>query len=243
MSGSSTVASLGPGRSLFGYGQVAGSLLLVFPLFLIYEVGLLITPASNGVDFMSRLIFDAVDQDPQNYLLVHIAMAAVFLLLLHTLYRRGILELDRVGPVLLESCIYALTLGSFIIFVMDRLLGLELLAVGFGEKLGNTLVISLGAGVHEELVFRLGLMGGGGLLLSRVFTHRGMAILVAALVSSVAFSVAHHIGAAGEGFEVSLFVYRFIAGLAFAAIFYYRSLAHAVYSHFLYDLYVLGVAS
>lgn len=227
---------------MLGYGHVAGSLLLVFPLFLAYELGLLLTSASNGVDFTSRLVFDAVDRDPQNYLLVHLGLAAIFLLLLHTLYRRGVLELDRAWPVILESSIYALTLGSFILFVMDRLLGLELLAVGGTSGLGNTLVVSLGAGVHEELVFRLGFMGIGGLLLMRMSGHRGPAILVAALLSSAAFAMAHHLGAAGEAFDVSVFVYRFIAGMAFAAIFYYRSLAHAVYSHFLYDLYVLGVA-
>ena len=229
------------GRSVLGYGQVAGSLLLVFPLFLAYELGLLLTPASNGVDFTSRFIFNAVERNPQSYLLVHLALAAVFLLLLHTLYRRGILELDRAWPVILESCIYALTLGSFIIFVMDRCLGLELLAIG-GAKLGNALVVSLGAGVHEEMVFRLGIMGIGGLVLTRVFGRSGLAVLIAAILSAAAFALAHHVGAAGEALELSLLVYRFIAGLAFAAIFYYRSLAHAVYSHFLYDLYVMGMA-
>ncbi|MCP4445707.1 MAG: CPBP family intramembrane metalloprotease [Myxococcales bacterium] len=242
MSRSSVSASAGARRSVLGYGHVCGSLLLVFPLFLAYELGLLLTPASNGVDFTSRLIFDAVERDPQNYLLVHLLMAVAFLLLLHMLHRRGILELERIWPVVLESCIYALTLGCFIIFVMDSLLGLELLAVGGSAQLGNALVISLGAGVHEELVFRLGLMGIGGLLLTRLFARPGAAIFVAAVLSSLAFAMAHHLGAAGEPFEVALLAYRFIAGLAFAAIFYYRSLAHAVYSHFLYDLYVLGVA-
>jgi hypothetical protein len=230
------------GRSVLGYGQVAASLLLIFPLFLVYELGLLLTPASNGVDFTSRFIFDAVDRDPQSYLLVHLLMAAAFLLLLHSLYRRGILELDRAWPVVLESCIYALTLGSFIIFVMDRFLGLELLAVG-ASQIGNTLIISLGAGVHEEMVFRLGIMGIGGLLLTRLLGRSDTAVLIAALLSAAVFALAHHIGAAGDPFELSLVVYRFLAGLAFAAIFYYRSLAHAVYSHFLYDLYVLGVGA
>ncbi len=237
----SSVSVLRRRGSVLGYGQVAGSLLLVFPLFLAYELGLLLTPASNGVDFTSRFIFNAVGRDPQSYLLVHLAMGAVFLLLLHTLYRRGVLELDRAWPVVLESCIYALTLGSFIIFVMDRVLGLELLAVG-GGRLGNTLVVSLGAGVHEEMVFRLGLMGIGGLALARLWGRPGPSVFVAALLSSAAFALAHHVGTAGEAFELSLVVYRFIAGLAFAVIFYYRSLAHAVYSHFLYDLYVMGVA-
>ncbi len=232
----------GAERSFLGYGQIGSSLLLIFPLFLAYELGLLFTPASNGVDFTSRLIFDAVNRDAQDYLLVHLGFGAVFLLILVFLWQRGALVLHRAWPVVLESSIYALTLGSLIIFVMDRLLGLQLLAVGGGSVgLGNALVVSLGAGVHEELVFRLGMMGLGGVFLSRLSGSRGASVVVAALASAFAFALAHHVGAAGESFEMSVFVYRCIAGLAFSAIFYYRSLAHAVYSHFLYDLYVLAV--
>lgn len=224
-----------------GYGQVPSSLLLIFPLWIGYELGLLLTPASNGVDFVSQLIFQVVRQDAQHYLYAHLALGAVFLALLALLWRRGALALEEVTPMLLESLIYALTLGSFIIFLMDRLMGLELLAVG-APRIGNALVVSLGAGVHEELVFRLGAMGLGGLALGRALPSRRLAILCAALLSSLLFALAHHQGAAGDVYELSVFTYRVIAGMVFAAIFYYRSLAHAVYSHFLYDFYVLVIA-
>lgn len=224
-----------------GYGRVPGSLLLIFPLWITYELGLLLTPANNGVDFVSQLIFEAVGRDSQSYLYVHLALGGVFLLGLALLWRRGRLAMEELTPMVLESSIYALTLGSFIIFVMDRLVGLQLLAVG-GPEVGNALIISLGAGVHEELIFRLGVMGVGGLVLARFLPSRRLAIFCAAGVSAFLFALAHHQGVSGEVFELSVFTYRVIAGLAFAAIFYYRSLAHAVYSHFLYDFYVLVIA-
>ena len=224
-----------------GYGRVPSSLLLIFPLWIAYELGLLLTPANNGVDFVSQFIFEAAQRDSQHYLYVHLALGGLYLAFLTALWRRGALALEQVTPMLLESCIYALTLGSLIIFVMDRLMGVELLAVGAPE-VGNALVISLGAGVHEELIFRLLLMGMGGLVLARFLPSRALAVLLAALVSSLLFALAHHYGAHGEVFELSAFLYRAIAGLVFAAIFYYRSLAHAVYSHFFYDFYVLVIA-
>lgn len=231
-----------------GYGHVASSLLLIFPLLLCYQLGLLLTPGQNGVDFVSRTLFDLVDRNVQHYIFAHLALGAVYLGVLSWLHRQGRLSLEGVAPLLLESSVYALTLGSFIVFVMDRLIGLDLLVVGFdhlratGLRLGGALVISLGAGVHEELVFRLGMMGVGASLLMRVGLNRRLAILLCAVGSAFAFALAHHVGAAGEAFEISLFVYRLIAGLVFAAIFYYRSLAHAVYSHFLYDFYVLALS-
>ncbi len=230
-----------------GYGEVASSLLLIFPLFLAYEIGLLFTPANNGVDFVSRAIFKAVDYDSQRYLWVHLALGGVFLAVLAGLWWRRQLALDRVMTMILESSIYALTLGSFIIFVMDGLVGLDILAVGFprlsawNPEVSSALVISLGAGVHEELVFRLGMMGIGGLLLFRLGLSSKLAVLCSALASSFLFALAHHVGANADAMEVSLLVYRSIAGLAFAAIFYYRSLAHAVYCHFLYDFYVMAM--
>ncbi|MFV2034060.1 MAG: hypothetical protein ACC631_02910, partial [Halocynthiibacter sp.] len=66
---------------------------------------------------------------------------------------------------LLESAIYALTLGSFIVFVMQNLFGFGVgLATSAQAPAGSVppsyatrAILSLGAGVYEELVFRLAL--------------------------------------------------------------------------------------
>jgi membrane protease YdiL (CAAX protease family) len=61
------------------------------------------------------------------------------------------------------------------------------------------------------------------------------------VASSLLFSAAHHVGPMGDELRAGLFTYRALAGVVFAAIFYYRSLAHAVYTHFLYDVYVMVI--
>ena len=109
------------------------------------------------------------------------------------------------------------------------------------DQMGEALVISLGAGVHEELVFRLGIMAGGAALLRHLGTPFAWAVGLAAACSAILFSLAHHMGAHGEPFHLDVFTYRLLAGSVFCVIFYYRSLAHAVYTHFLYDLYVLAL--
>jgi hypothetical protein len=53
------------------------------------------------------------------------------------------------------------------------------------------------------------------------------------------FSYAHHL--AGEPFHRSVFAYRALAGVVFGLICWHRSLAHAVYAHTLYDVWVLVV--
>jgi Type II CAAX prenyl endopeptidase Rce1-like len=225
-----------PLAAVLGHGDLASSLIAIFPLFLIYEIGVAFTPAMNGVDFVSRNLFALVNYNRQDYLLIHGSLALAFLIYLFVSRKRASHPLRRFPPMLAESIVYALTLGSFIVFVMRKLLGIEpSLATG---GLTNVL-LSCGAGVHEELVFRLGICAGGAALLRLIGVRHVLAVAAAFLVSSMLFSAAHHLGPMGEPFTWSAFIYRTLAGLIFAAIFYYRSLGHAAYTHALYDVWVL----
>jgi hypothetical protein len=150
---------------LLGHGDLGTSLLFVFPLFLLYGVGVMFAPSMNGVDFVSRNLFAAVGHDRKLYLLVHVGMAVGFLAVLAVLRSKKLFDARRFPPMLLEAGIYALTLGTLILFVMHRILGIEpKLSMG----LGTSIVLSIGAGVYEELVFRLGCFSGGAAL-ARLF--------------------------------------------------------------------------
>ena len=52
------------------------------------------------------------------------------------------------------------------------------------------------------------------------------------------FSAAHHVVGA-EPWHIGAFVYRFLCGLIFATLFQVRGFAVAVYTHALYDVFVL----
>ena len=101
-------------------------------------------------------------------------------------------------------------------------------------------VISAGAGLHEELIFRVLGMGGLGFLLSGL-TGRRRAWLFALVLSSLIFSLAHHVGPAGEPFTYAAFVYRSLAGVFFAMVYQLRGFAVAAWTHALYDVYVLSL--
>lgn len=231
-------------QSVLGRGDLVTSLILIAPLYLAYEIGVMFSPTINGVDFVTRWLFLAVGSSRENFLLLHLVLAAAYIAWVSRARAQRRFEPESVVPLVLESGIYALTLGTFIVFVMQRVLGLwiggSLDSLSLGST-GEAVVISLGAGVHEELVFRLGLMAGGAALLVRAGLRHGSAVALALVGSALVFSWAHHVGAHGEPFELSAFVYRALAGVIFGFIFYYRSLAHAVYTHFLYDLYVLVI--
>jgi len=224
------------------------SLLLVFPLFAIYQIGVLSMPSTyNGADLITSQMLHLLHGNQGTYLLVNVVLALVFLVLVLVLRKNNTFDPRLFLPVVLESAIYALTMGSLICFVMIDFLHIDpKLFIGCStspEHAGTAakLILSVGAGVHEELVFRLIMVGGGIWLFTRVFgLRRWLAVTLAFAISSVLFSAAHHI-IGGEPFRVGAFTYRILCGLVFATIFETRGFAVAVYTHALYDIYVLLV--
>lgn len=217
-----------PAVGAAGHGDLSASLVLIVPLLLAYEVGVLFAGRVNGADVVTRALY-AVAGGRSTYLLVHVVLALAFLVWLQRSRRGQTLSLDIAAPVILEAAIYALTLGALGTVIVERMLGLGV---------GATVVSALGAGVHEELVFRLGLFAGGVALVRRAGGDPRLAMLVALVTSSVVFAAAHHLGAYGEPWTAHAFAFRCVAGCAFGLIFWFRSLAHAVYAHVLYDVLV-----
>jgi membrane protease YdiL (CAAX protease family) len=227
------------------------SLVLVFPLFVIYQVGVLFTlPLLNGADFLTVLLFRKVGLSTTAYLAYTAALTVLFAISVAVLRRKQRLDPAVIVPVVIESAIYALTMGSFIVFVMTKVFGISpQLAVGGGgggmlasQGFLTRAVMSIGAGVYEETVFRLLLLGGIVAFLERVLgLKRWIAVATAFVVSSLLFSAMHHIPPYGDPLLLGVFTFRFMAGLCFASLFWYRGFAVAVYTHALYDLYVLLV--
>jgi hypothetical protein len=101
-------------------------------------------------------------------------------------------------------------------------------------------LLALGAGVYEELLFRLLLVGGGTWLLSRLFMwSKPVSMLVALVVSSLLFAAAHHLGPLGEPLESYSFVFRTTCGLVLGALFLARGLGVAVWTHAVYNALVM----
>ncbi len=118
--------------------------------------------------------------------------------------------------------------------------GLELSTGPAGNSAVGQLVTFLGAGIYEELLFRLLLFSGLLALLRRAGTSEAMAVALGALLSATVFSAAHHVGPYGEPFEGYNFLFRTIAGLYFAGLYQFRGFGIAVGAHACYDV-VVGV--
>jgi hypothetical protein len=105
-------------------------------------------------------------------------------------------------------------------------------------------LLALGAGVYEELVFRLLLLGGGAWLMQKVFLWtRGWSLGVMLVLSSLLFALAHHIGPLGEPLESYSFIYRTLCGVLLGTVFVTRGFGIAVWTHAIYNALALFQAS
>jgi membrane protease YdiL (CAAX protease family) len=223
---------------LRGTRGAEGSALAVLPLVLIYGVGLLYASpeARSGVDFVSQTLLGLFGL--RGYVGV-LSIGALLALLVVSVRLGGALGRHALlaAPVALEATFYGLFLGTVILDVMAwrGLLGPLLVDATWVEHI----VMSAGAGLCEETVFRLLLLPGTALLLHHALAMpRPMALGVAVAVTSLAFAGAHLLG--GEPWDAFAFTYRTLAGAVFAALFLVRGFAVATWSHAVYDLYVLS---
>jgi hypothetical protein len=215
-----------------GHGELPASFIAIFPLLLCYQLTLLFGSAVNGADVVSHGLFRLCGNSSSIYLLFHAGVAALFVWWIRRYHREQTLSLRVMVPLAIESAIYGLGLGAVLTLLVEREMGLSL-----G---GQQVSVALGAGVHEEFMFRF-VIGTAVLVATRKLRLSfPTALVVTCVVSSILFALAHHLGAHGEAFTVGAMAYRTFAGCVFAAIYWYRSLAHAVYAHVIYDLWALA---
>ncbi len=108
-----------------------------------------------------------------------------------------------------------------------------------GQGLLTQIALSIGAGIYEELVFRVFIVGGLYLLLALVLGNRGVAYVVAAVVGAAFFSAVHYMGSLGDVFTLPSFTFRLLFGLALNALFLARGFGVAAWTHALYDILIV----
>jgi hypothetical protein len=215
--------------------------ILVIPVFLLYHIGLLVSPnAANGADPITRWMGMLMGLSWVMYLAIMLFLTLTYLLVVRGLKKDGKFSPRRFPFVLIESAVYALLMGpltNLMLHKMHLLGGCGLSQMGLLDRL----IASAGAGFYEELIFRLC----GIWLIVQVLKNGKMkkwaVLTIAIVITSIIFSAVHYIGAGSDDWQWSSFIFRVVLGAMLGVIYIFRGFATAVYSHFLYDVYVLCV--
>ena len=141
-----------------------------------------------------------------------------------------------------ESVLYAALFGAVAGALTGLVLqGLVRLSMGVEPRLdlATQLMISLGAGIYEELLFRVLIVGLLASLARRVFGWREVrAGVFATLVGALIFSAFHYIGPYGDRLALPSFTFRAIAGVLFSGLYLTRGFGITAWTHALYDVLV-----
>lgn len=230
------------------------SLAFIAPLLVVYELGVIVLgPESvrNGADAWLRELLKWVGFG--QYFLLPLMTVAILLSWHHTTRQSWRLPKGIYWGMVVE-CVFLAFCLRLVLQLQGALFGAlggsvgpsaeqAVMAIGLSGAVRDT-VGFLGAGVYEELLFRLMLLPAAAWTLQRLGMAPRASIAAAVLGTSLLFAAAHYVGQSAE--PVALldflfwfsFVFRFLAGLFFCVLFVYRGFGIAAGTHAGYDILV-----
>ena len=225
------------------------SLIFVLPLLLAYEAlawGLGRTGQAavrNGADVLLKQLFVALGGSYGLRIFAAVLFGMGFFLVGRDIRKRGLPSARVFGGMAAESVLYALLLGVVASALTSLLLTGRLMVAQSGQleqlPFPVQLMVSLGAGIYEELVFRVLLVAGLAALATRLFGWKPVAAgIFAALLGALIFSAFHYIGPYGDPPRLDTFTFRAIAGLLFSGLYLTRGFGIAAWTHALYDVFL-----
>lgn len=215
-------------------------LALTLPIFVAYHLGVAFLPVRNAADPVTAELRALASHSLALYAGITLAIGAAFVLILLTIGRSEAFDKRRFFLIAFEGTLYAILMR----FAGSYAVGSLRLGPPAIDSNGvfSSVVMSLGAGFYEEIAFRVALFGLGALLLKFLFgTGLSRLIFTAgwALVAAAVFAGWHYVGALGDPWDLRSFVFRAVCGLVLTAIYAFRGFAPAVWTHALYDLWVM----
>jgi len=216
------------------------SFIITLPIFLLYELGLFLMRGTefsyikNGADVLIEDMIATLGFDIF-YISSSIFLLAFFIIAYYQKknYDSFTIYKSYLSIMLFESFVYALLLflllGNMSLYLMD-------ISV---QDIKFNIILSLGAGIYEELIFRVFSIFVLYKFISFIFkSMRHFSTQFSALLlSSILFSLFHFMGT--ESFSQEAFTIRFIAGILLGILYINRGFGITAITHSFYDIFVI----
>ena len=242
--------------------SVTYGFLAALPLFALYESLILFVNAERvshvrvGADLWIKQLLTLIGGASAGSSLVALFIPVLLIglwVFVRERKRRPPLRMSWFAGLIAESAVYAVGVAMLVSTVIGLVFALyPVLASGVqGYPLALSgqatdalsmpwmLVLSIGAGLYEELLFRVLLVGGLFWLFNRSMTQSWMAYALAAIIGAFLFSAVHYMGTLGDPFTLSSFSFRFLFGLVLNGLFLVRGFGVAAWTHAIYDVLVV----
>lgn len=225
------------------------SLVFIAPLLAAYEAGVLLLGSDairNGADVWLRQLLELAGFG--QYFLLPVLCVCILLGWHHTTR-----EPWEVSPSVLRGmaceCVVLAFCLRFMLHLQSGLFDPSVAPPAASlspetQETARRLVGFFGAGVYEELLFRLILLSGCAWVLRSLEMRPAASVLTAALTTSMFFALAHYLGPQAEAIDWQshwfwfTFLFRFLAGMFFSLLFVLRGFGIAAGAHAGYDILV-----
>lgn len=215
-------------------------LTLTLPVLVLYELGIFFLfrgsyyELRNTGEVLLRHVFDTLGLT--NIYILSALLTLIFLIVVIRGYRqerRVGIQANYVLYMLLESVFW----GGLLYGVMLAYTQLPLQMVGLADKLAN-INLALGAGIFEELIFRMILITALLVILQKGlgFQTRSSEML-AIVISAIVFAGFHLFM---EPFHFLIFMQRVVGGLFLGYLYQHRGYGISVYTHIIFNLLILA---
>ena len=217
------------------------SAIAALPLMVIYEILIVLSQSPywrirNAADVWIRTFLMAFDLQAQHLTFVLIGISLALIPIAKSRAQGIKLKANYFALMFAESLAFSLVLGVVLQSIL-RMGGLS--SGGPGSGLMQNLALSVGAGLFEEIIFRVLLLNLLFLLLSPLFKKKVVSAIVAVLLASFLFSLSHYVGTMADTWQLYSFMFRWAAGLLFTVLYFIRGFAITAYTHAFYDIWVL----
>lgn len=225
-------------------GGILYSYLISIPLLILYELLIWVSQPPEqtvriSVDILFKTFFQFLGVNAISATLIVAAFIGAVVL-----YRKRS-ELPHLRStyfvsMILESAVYAVLITVVIVGLLETILAMNLSEEFEALSKVQLFALSLGAGLYEELFFRVILVGGLSLFFVNFFSKKATAYGISALIAALIFSGVHYFGQYGDFFTLGSFLFRFLFGLALNLIYVTRGFGIAAWTHALYDIFVIS---
>ena len=227
-------------------------LALTLPVFLVYQIGVVFLNVRNATDLVTARLLELSHGDRATYLGLTAGTGLALMFVFGLVGGRRSFRASKILQIAIEGAAYAIAMGAATSWVVGKMFAGPPARLVDGPFTG--VVMALGAGFYEELAFRVLLFGLGAKVLAWLLVRQrvglvgggplpgfgGIVVMIVwALASAAIFSGMHYLGPLGDAFDARSFVARGVLGLALTLVYATRGFAAAVWTHALYDVWVL----
>jgi len=217
------------------------SFLFTIPLFLIYEIGILLTSSDdmyamrNGADALIRQLLSTLGLYGFYWIGSLFLLGVLVVYFFHEKYWE---KIDVHGKYLIFMMFESMA-WSVVLYQIMANMHIVLMQPS-GVTLIQQITLAVGAGIYEEILFRVILIIGISSILGFIFRWKSrLKNWSAMVVSAGIFSSFHFIGEYGDYFSFDIFIIRFFAGIVLGLLYFIRGFGITAWTHSIYDLIIV----